>query len=326
MTSELPDPNDVMVDGGSDEIVVSVIDDTPEADRGKPTSLDNVEEVTEEELASYSGGVQKRINRISFERETERRGREAAERSSNEAVSYAEKLLRENRELKRSQAQTNTAFFSQAQARNETQYASAAEEFKAAQEDGDADRILKAQQNLNATQIESTRFNKQATDAARARQTAVEAEPEITVADQMPIAAPQMDSNQVQWMQRNDWFMKDGEEDMTSFAYGLHQRMVSQGVNPATDPNYYPTIDKRMREVFPDRFNEGSTSAQGEVITTTIADTARPAPATVVAPAVRTAPSGKSRTVSLTSSQVDLAERLGITKEQYAEQLLKEMN
>jgi hypothetical protein len=100
---------------------------------------------------------------------------------------------------------------------------------------------------------------------------------------------------------------------MTGYAYGLHEKLVRSGVDPRSD-EYYNQIDRAVRRMFPDRFDSGK-----------IEETAPLRQAgNVVAPAAR---SGKKpRKVQLTSTQVALAKRLGLSNEQYAAQLLKEMN
>jgi len=76
---------------------------------------------------------------------------------------------------------------------------------------------------------------------------------------------------------------------------------------------YYNQIDTHVRRVFPDRFDDVSfeeTAPQRQA-------------GNVVAPAAR---SGKKpRKVQLTSTQVSLAKRLGLSNEQYAAQLMKDM-
>jgi hypothetical protein len=66
-----------------------------------------------------------------------------------------------------------------------------------------------------------------------------------------------------------------------------------------------------MRERFPDKFDDQQVEAAPVRQT-----------GSVVAPAQRSAK--KPRRVQLTSTQVSLAKRLGLTAEQYAAQLLKE--
>jgi hypothetical protein len=108
---------------------------------------------------------------------------------------------------------------------------------------------------------------------------------------------------------------------MTSFAYGVHERLVGEeGIDPDSD-EYYKLIDNRMKEVFPTHFGSSPTHSGNTVVV----DTASRRKANpVVAPASRNngAPSHK---VTLTHTQVKLAERLGITPQQYAAQLIKEM-
>jgi len=97
---------------------------------------------------------------------------------------------------------------------------------------------------------------------------------------------------------------------MTGYAYGLHEKLVKSGVDPRSD-EYYNQIDRAVRRVFPDKFDDGKTE-----------DAPLRQAGNVVAPAMR---SGKTpRKVQLTSTQVSLAKRLGLKPEVYAAQLLKE--
>ena len=99
---------------------------------------------------------------------------------------------------------------------------------------------------------------------------------------------------------------------MTGYAFGVHEELVKQGINPQTQADeYYNRIDTEMRQRFPDKFDEQ-----------TIEDAPVRQAGPVVAPAQRSAK--KPRRVQLTSTQVALAKRLGLTAEQYAAQLLKE--
>jgi hypothetical protein len=135
---------------------------------------------------------------------------------------------------------------------------------------------------------------------------------------QIPNPAPpqqpvqqQVDPKLSNWLSRNQWFGQD--EEMTSFAYGVHEKLVRrEGVDPTTD-KYYELINARLREVFPDKIGNivGMEEPVGSSRTST-----------VVAPAKRS--SGSPRRVQLTSTQVALAKRLGLKPEQYAKQLLKE--
>jgi len=113
------------------------------------------------------------------------------------------------------------------------------------------------------------------------------------------------------WLSDNDWFGKDSE--LTSFAYGVHEKLVKEnGLDPRSE-EYYSSIDRRMREVFPAKFGVSMGAEEPSVNHRTT---------TVVAPARRSV--GPPRKVQLTSTQVALAKRLGLAPEQYAKQLLKE--
>jgi hypothetical protein len=56
------------------------------------------------------------------------------------------------------------------------------------------------------------------------------------------------------WAAKNDWFEKDPE--MTGYAYGLHEKLVRNGIDPRSD-EYYNQIDNAVRRVFPDKFDDG---------------------------------------------------------------------
>jgi hypothetical protein len=113
----------------------------------------------------------------------------------------------------------------------------------------------------------------------------------------------------VEWAENNPWFNRDSV--MTGFALGVHEELIKSGTNPLENPQeYYRQLDAELQKRFPDKFGGGS-----------IEQAPRSQAGNVVAPAQRSA--NKSRKVQLTSTQVALAKRIGITPEQYAAQLLK---
>ena len=42
---------------------------------------------------------------------------------------------------------------------------------------------------------------------------------------------------------------------MTALAYGVHDKLIKQGIDPRSD-EYYEKIDSRLKQIFPDRFND----------------------------------------------------------------------
>jgi len=101
---------------------------------------------------------------------------------------------------------------------------------------------------------------------------------------------------------------------MTATALGLHDELLSEGINPTSDI-YYRRIDNTMHKLFPEHFGESDDSLEDKP--------AQRKPSTVVAPATRsTAP----KKVRLTKTQLALAKKFKLTPEQYARELLKTEN
>ena len=174
--------------------------------------------------------------------------------------------------------------------------------YKAAYEAGDADKLLDAQEKLTNAKIKTDRLDNFRPPALQQQETPVQTE-EI---QGQTAPAPIVDERANDWATSNTWFGEDDE--MTSLALGLHNRLVKEGVNPQSD-DYYVKIDSRMREIFPDKFEDGEPEQ-------------RKRRTNVVAPATRsTAP----KKIRLTQTQVTIAKRLGLTPEQYAKQVAIDM-
>lgn len=286
------------------DVEVEVIDDTPEEDRVAPRDQEAAADfdISEDEIGQYSDRVQKRIKRLKYEFHEQRRARETAERQNQEAVAHAQRIVQENRELKGLLQRGNEALFKATEAKTDSELQMAEKDFREAYEAGDTDRIVDAQKRVN--------------DAQFSRRTVEEMRP--SEAGQAPVAqaqpqqqeyVPPPDPRAIEWLRENPWFGQDKE--MTSFAYGLHEKLVvDERISPKSE-DYYQRIDERVRQVFPDHFDGGEPSREE-------------APRkSVVAPATR---AGKTpRKVSLSQSQVDLAKKLGVTTEQYANQIAKDM-
>ena len=111
--------------------------------------------------------------------------------------------------------------------------------------------------------------------------------------------------------------MKEGHEEMTALAYGAHTSAIQQGMDSSSS-EYFDYIDNRMRTSFPE-YDWQDERTNGRTATAT----ANQRPSSVVAPSSRSN-GAKSRKVQLSSTAVALAKRLGLTPEQYANQLIKE--
>jgi len=106
---------------------------------------------------------------------------------------------------------------------------------------------------------------------------------------------------------------------MTATAYGLHEEaIVDNNIKPNT-PQYFDFIDQGMRESYPNfDWQDNSDSNRRNAPAT-----ANQNRSTVVASSNRNN-GAKPRKVQMTSTQVALAKKLGITNEQYARQVAKE--
>lgn len=290
------------VDAANPEI--EIVDDTPEADRGRAPS-EPPKEVTEDELQKYSDQKLKdRLAHLGKGYHDERRAKEAALREREEAIRLAQTLIEENKKLKGSLNQGQSALIEQAKKAVELELEQAKKKFKDAYEAGDSDALLLAQEELTAAKIKADRVNNFKPKALQ------EEEKEVKIPEPV-VESPKGDPKALAWQEQNQWFGQDDE--MTSFALGLHQKLVKSGVDPRSD-EYYERIDKRMRQVFPDQFGE---------VETPVADSApRQKKANVVAPVSRSVAPKK---VTLTTTQVALAKKLGVPLELYAKQVAEEM-
>ena len=295
------------LDTGDDDdgFEIEVVDDTPEEDKGKPRRAEGADPKVpdDDEIQSYSEGVQKRIKQLKFEYHEERRAKEEAARLQEEALKYAQQIQQENERLRKTLEEGEGVLVNQAKGRVAAELDKAKAAYKAAYETGDPDALIEAQEKLTMLQNEKIRYENYKPQPRQQQAP----QPQY----QQPTPQPNRPSERaLQWAQRNDWFEKDSE--MTGYAYGLHEKLVKSGVAPDTE-EYYNQIDKHVRRVFPDRFDDVSfeeTAPQRQT-------------GNVVAPAAR---SGKKpRKVQLTSTQVSLAKRLGLSNEQYAAQLMKDM-
>ena len=280
-----------------DDLDIEVVDDTPKADQGRKAS-EPPEEVTDEELEGYSSKVKKRINKIQKGYHDERRAKEAATREREEAIRVAQQLAEENKALKSDVNKNRAALLEQAKKQSAMEVLQAKAAYKKAYDEGDSEKVMEAQEKLTNASVKAEKVKNFKVEPLQ------EDQPSVTIPDNSTQAP--VDQRAEEWASRNPWFQQNLE--MTSLAMGVHEKLLSEGVNPTSD-TYYERIDSRMREIFPDEFEDAPKKEEKKR-------------ANVVAPATRsTAP----KKVTLTQTQVRLAKRLGLTNEQYARQLVEDM-
>jgi hypothetical protein len=279
---------------------VEVVDDVPKSDRNRKASKPP-EDVTDEELEDYSEKVRNRIKHFSKGYHDERRAKEASQRERQELESFARNLVDENNKLKGTVDKNQAALLEQAKKTAAGEMLLAKRAYKRAYEAGDADKVLDAQEKMTIANLKADKLKNFDPPALQTEDNEVQL-PKQNVSQQ-----PEADEKAVDWAKENSWFGDDKE--MTGYAMGLHEKLVTDGVDPASD-EYYETINARMQKLFPDNF-EGETE-----------ETEYKRQSNVVAPATRsTAP----KKVRLTQTQVAIAKKLGVPLELYAKKVAEEM-
>ena len=289
---------------GDDDFEVEVVDDTPEQDRGRKPLDREVEDPTDDEIESYTQGAQKRIKELTHARHDERRAKEATLREKQELEVLTQRLLDENKKLRQNVSTGSEQVTQLTKTAAEAELDKARREYKAAQEAFDSDAILAAQEALLDAKMKLE-------SAKNFRQTPLQDENfEVQTGYQEPQRV-QPDEKTLRWQAKNQWFGSNGFEEVTSYALGLHQKLVNSGSDPRSD-EYFEQIDARVKSKFPEVFGGNEDKPRS-------GDTPRK-PASVVAPATRS--SGK-RMVQLTKTQLALAEKFKLTPQQYAAQVAR---
>lgn len=285
---------------------IEVVDDTPPADRNRRASTEPPREFNDDELDKYDESVKNRIRHFTKGYHDERRAKEAAMREKEEALRLAQAIVEENKRLKGSLGQNQAVMIDGFKKIAASDLEKAKAKYKEAYESGDADALTEAQTALTAATIKFERVQNMKPQALQRPKDDVKTEQVVQPVPQ-PAPAP-VDYKAQEWQAKNQWFGKD--EEMTSFALGLHTKLINSGVDPRSD-EYYDRLNNRLRQVFPDQFESEKAS-----------DAPPPKPRSNVAPATRsTAP----RKIVLTQTQVNIAKKLGVPLELYARKVAEEM-
>jgi len=287
------------------EVDIEVVDDTPPEDRGRTPADHNIEDPTEEELAEHKGRVQKRLRELTKARHDERRKAEALARENAELVRAAQALAQRGKQMEEYINMGQTAYIEKSKQHAAASIAIAKDKLRQAYDAGDSEAITAAQEQLTTAQLQLQEANNY-----RATPLHTEAPPAYNPpqGNREP-QAPAVDDRTLDWAARNPWFQREGDEDMTGYAMGVHAKLVREHGNDFTrTPDYFRAVDSAMRKAFPERF--GSPTSQRAP--------ADKRPSTVVAPAQRTT---RAKKIRLTQTQVNIAKRLGVSLEGYARQM-----
>jgi hypothetical protein len=295
----VPENSDTVED--SVEVVLDETD-SPESQEVIPEPSEQAElsvSSSEEELEEYSGKVKKRIDKLTGKyRESERR--------EQAALDFARGLQTENKTLQDRITNLDKGYRSEFTTRIDSQITEVQSKYKQAYESGDVDIMVEAQTELSALSAQKERITwaEQLQQQAEANKTK-EVQPSEQKSKEPDLVA-QIHPKAKQWAEDNTWFGDD--EAMTYSALGFHRTLTERDGYSGTEDDYYVEIDRRMKEAFPHKYNGQSSESR---------------PAQSVASATRKQNSGRPKSVRLTSSERDIAKRLGVSEKDYAVQKLR---
>jgi hypothetical protein len=258
------------------------------------------DEPSEEELAAYSESVQKRIKKLTFDREEARRQQLQAQQERDEAVQYAQRALEQRKQFEDQSRKYGEQSLSALVEKLDTDLKSARSALIEAMDRYDTEAAADAQMRI----ADLTSQKREAEARKNARPVAQQ---ERDVVQQQPSTRPAPDARAQEWVARNNaWFQKD--KAMTAFVFGVHEDLVEKGVDPRAQADaYYKALDQAVRKRFPEQFEDSPST-----------NTPRTSP---VAPATRSV-NGRKR-VTLSQTELNLARRLGVTPEQFASEKIK---
>ena len=213
------------------------------------------ETASSEEMDDYGKKVQSRIDKLT------KRLRES-ERREQAAIEYAQGVQNNAQKMRDKAKSLDSGYINEFAGRVDAETAEAKKALKAAVELGDSDAQVEAQQKLARLAIESERVK--STQAQRERlKKEMEArgvnpnQPQMPNPQQYqrPAPPPPPDPKAEEWAEKNTWFGQD--EPMTLTSFSIHRKLMEEGFDPSSD-DYYNEIDKRMKDTFPHKFEQGS--------------------------------------------------------------------
>jgi hypothetical protein len=277
---ELDSPAEASTESTTEPVVA----EEPPVEEGAEVA--EVETTDEDELTNYSEKVQKRINTLT------RKLREA-ERGQESAARYAQDLQKQNIALQSQAVTLQESNFTETENRLKSQKAQTLAALKEATQNADHEKVAEANDVLAQIAAREIQVQEGKQRVEYQKQVAAE-QPQTEV--EMPAIHPDTQ----QWLDDNPWFLNDSE--MRTSAQAIDKDLIQEGYVEGSSA-YFKEVDKRIREVHPEKFG-GTTTAK---------------PQQKVASANRTAgqASGK-RQVKLSPSEVAMAKKLNVPLKEYA--------
>jgi hypothetical protein len=291
---------DVSVEEVKEEGVIDTAPETTEQET--VTEVKEVKEETEkkddEQLEDYSKKVQSRIAKLTGKlREAQRR--------ENAAVEYAAAVEKKRQVDQERFKQVDSDYTAKFEENVKTGMDSAERELSAAIEAGDASAQVLANKRIAELAFENAKLKQIKSSEPVEQEKPVQLSDGGRLPEQTPRSLPEADPQAEDWASKNTWFGTD--RAMTFTAFEIHKDLVEkEGYDPKSH-DYYQEIDKRIRVDFGHKFGNNETKQTNRAVQS-------------VASANRSTKPGR-KTVRLTSSQVAIANKLGVPLEEYAKQL-----
>jgi hypothetical protein len=288
---------DVSVEEVKEEGVIETAPETTEQE-----TVTEVKEETEkkddEQLEDYSKKVQSRIAKLTGKlREAQRR--------ENAAVEYAAAVEKKRQVDQERFKQVDSDYTAKFEENVKTGMDSAERELSAAIEAGDASAQVLANKRIAELAFENAKLKQIKSSEPVEQEKPVQLSDGGRLPEQTPRSLPEADPQAEDWASKNTWFGTD--RAMTFTAFEIHKDLVEkEGYDPKSN-EYYQEIDKRIRVDFGHKFGNNETKQTNRAVQS-------------VASANRSTKPGR-KTVRLTSSQVAIANKLGVPLEEYAKQL-----
>ena len=305
---ESQDKIEIEIEGAEEEEVVSA---APEVEVEEKPVVETAEEETtdDEEPAkeAETSGAQKRIRQlVKQKKEREAQIEELLQAQKDMQVRLQQReeeygnLLNNNVESNERQITERIALAKNA--------------YREALDSGESDRILEAQEVLTNAQQDNNNLKNFKVEA--------ESFKPVSFEEQQQQAGYQINNPALaqekahKWAAENEWFNND--RVMTAAALEIDNQLQDEGFDP-TDDDYYQEVDSRMASAFPYKFRKAAEEVADDKPRTKPTSTA----SQVVAGASHTSASPSNKQVKLSQEDVRLAQKWGITLEQYAAEKLK---
>ena len=257
----------------------------------------------DEELSSFTDGVQRRINQLTAKRKQ-------ASEEAQAAYQYAQQKEAENQKLKQRLGQLDKGYMSEYEGRIVSQETQVKRAYADAHESGDVEKMAEAQSAISQIAIEKERLRIQKARAAtnqkeQEQQQQQQQQQQVQQVQQPPVNQAQEDPKLKQWLSKNEWFGKD--RVMTRAAQAIHEQLVLEEAFDPSSQEYYSEIDKRLRVEIPNRFTKDD-KKNAQVITPSSGNG-------------RSLKSGRKKSVELTPGQVAFAKKMRIPLHLYAKEV-----